>query len=65
MCSSKADEYEGWEVYPQNLPLASLAVDASRSNCQISQLSQELFVANDESTFGYMGMGASMTGMYS
>lgn len=61
MCSLSADEYEGWEVYPQNLPVASLEVDASRGNRRISQLSKELFVANHESTFGYMGLGAPKT----
>ena len=65
MSSLSADEYEGWEVYPQNLPFTSLEVDAPRSNRRISQLSKELFVANHESTFGYMGLGEPKTGMYS
>lgn len=64
MRSLNADEYEGWEVYPQNLRLPALEVDAFRSNLRISQLSKELFVANNESSFGYLGLGAQKTGMY-
>ena len=65
MSSLSVDEYEGWEVYPQNLPFTSLEVDAPRSNRRISQLSKELFVANHESTFGYMGLSEPKAGMYS
>jgi hypothetical protein len=64
MCSLNADEYDGWEVYPQNLRFIPLEVDAARSNRRISQLSKELFVANHESTFGYMDLGAPKTGMH-
>ncbi len=65
MCSLSAGEYEGWEIYPQNIPLASLEVDASRSNRRISQLSKELFIENHESTFEYMDLGAPKIGMHS
>jgi hypothetical protein len=63
MCSLNADEYDGWEIYPQNLRFIPLEVDAARSNWRISQLSKELFVANHESTFGYMDFSTPETGM--
>lgn len=66
MCFENAHEYMGWDIYPQNLTeLSSLDVDAMRCHRQISQLSKELFVAADESTFDYMGLHARNEGMYS
>jgi hypothetical protein len=57
MCSSRFDENDGWERYPQNLFLAPLESEASRNNTRISQLSKDLFVANHESTFECMAIG--------
>ena len=64
MRSLAADKYGEWGGYPQNLPLSSFEVDASRSSRRISRLSKELFVPNHESTFGYMALGPPGEGMY-
>jgi hypothetical protein len=64
MCSRSAEECNGWEVYPQNLRLTAIDVDAPRSNRRIHQLSKELFVADHESEFSYLGMSAQRLGMH-
>jgi hypothetical protein len=62
MSSSRFDENDGWERYPQNLCLAPLESEASRYNTRISQLSKDLFVANHESTFECMAIGIPNNG---
>lgn len=64
MLTLSADDYEGWEIYPQSLSVAQVELDASRSNRRISQLSKELFVANDESEFAFMSLSACKEGTY-
>ncbi|RFU31765.1 hypothetical protein B7463_g4560, partial [Scytalidium lignicola] len=49
-----ADEFDGWDTYPQNLGLSLLDIDASRIDRRISQLTKELFVDKDESTFRWV-----------
>ncbi|PVH75485.1 hypothetical protein DL98DRAFT_536503 [Cadophora sp. DSE1049] len=48
------DEFDGWEIYPQNLHLHSLDVDDARIARRISHFSKEVFVDKVESDFGYM-----------
>lgn len=62
MRSLKADEYEGWEIYPQNCSYSLLGCDTSRSHQRLSRQSKELFVENDESTFEFMALGTERTG---
>ncbi|KAJ6272007.1 hypothetical protein PSV08DRAFT_408869 [Bipolaris maydis] len=57
MCPLQADDNYGGERYPQNLGLASLDSDASRHDARLSQLSKQLFVANDDSTFEFTAIG--------
>lgn len=50
-------------MYPQTLSIAHVELDLSRSNRQISRLSKELFVADDESAFTFFGLSACKEGM--
>jgi hypothetical protein len=56
------DEFEGWEVYPQNLRLSSLDVDDARIADRISRHAKELFVDKSASTFKHLELGASKQG---
>lgn len=57
------NEFDGWEIYPQNLHLRSLDVDDARIARRISELSKELFVDKDASNFGYLKLGDSNEGI--
>jgi hypothetical protein len=63
MCSSNDYGNEGWKVYPENLRFAPIEVDPAGSNQLICQLSKELFVENQESTFEHANLGALQIGM--
>jgi hypothetical protein len=62
MCPSRFDSNDGWKGYPQNLDLAPLESDACRNSTRISQLSKDLFVANNESTFEFMAIDVTNNG---
>ena len=62
MCSSRFDSNDDWKRYPQNLVLAPLEPDACRNNTRISQLSKDLFVANNESTFEFIAIDVTNNG---
>jgi hypothetical protein len=62
MCPSKFDSNDDWKGYPQNLGFAPLESDACRNNTRISQLSKDLFVANNESTFEFMAIDVTNNG---
>ncbi|EMD91849.1 hypothetical protein COCHEDRAFT_1154873 [Bipolaris maydis C5] len=64
MCPLQADDNYGGERYPQNLGLASLDSDASRHDARLSQLSKQLFVANDDSTFEFTAIGVPHDGNF-
>jgi hypothetical protein len=62
MCPSTLDSNDDWERYPQNLRLVPLESDASRNDTRIRQLSKDLFVANNESTFEFIAIGVPNNG---
>lgn len=62
MQSAKVDEYLGWDIYPLNLRLSAVESDASCCNARITQLSKELFVANNESLFECLRLSDRKTG---
>lgn len=64
MCSLSADNYGGWEVYPENMALGSLEVDASRRRQRINEQSRQLFVSNNESSFEHLGLSVQEKGEY-
>ena len=57
MSNLQFNDDDGWERYPENLSRAPPELEASRNSTRISQLSKDLFVANQESTFQYMAIG--------
>ena len=59
------DEFDGWEVYPQNLHLSPLDVDDARIASRISRLAKGLFVDSNASTFSYLELGAPNQGILS
>jgi hypothetical protein len=59
------DEFEGWEIYPQNLHLSSLDVDEAQVAARISRLAKELFVDKDASVFRCLELGAPNQGILS
>lgn len=58
MSHHDVDEFDGWEVYPQNLRLSSLDVDDARVADRISRHAEELFVDKSASTFKHLELGA-------
>jgi hypothetical protein len=56
------DEFDGWEVYPQNLRLSSLDVDVTRIADRISRHAKGLFVDKSASTFKHLELGAPNQG---
>jgi len=59
------EEFDGWEIYPQNLRLSSLDVDDSRIARRLNQFSKELFVDKDATSFGYLELGDQNKGIHS
>lgn len=62
MSHHDVDEFDGWEVYPQNLRLSSLDVDDARIADRISRHAKELFVDKSASTFKHLELGAPNQG---
>jgi hypothetical protein len=62
MSHHDVDEFEGWEVYPQNLRLSPLDVDDARIADRISQHTKELFVDKSASTFKHLELSAPNQG---
>ncbi|CZR52532.1 uncharacterized protein PAC_02409 [Phialocephala subalpina] len=54
MSHHDVDEFDGWEIYPQNLHLSSLDVDDARIAGRISWLAKELFVDKSASKFSFL-----------
>jgi hypothetical protein len=65
MSRTDVDEFDGWEIYPQNLHLSSLDVDDARVAGRISRLSGELFVDKNVSTFRNLELGVPNQGILS
>ena len=65
MSHRDVDEFEGWEIYPQNLHLSSLDVDDAQIATRISQLAKELFVDKNASAFRYLELGVPNQGILS
>jgi hypothetical protein len=59
------DEFDGWEIYPQNLHLSPLDIDDARIAGRISRLAKGLFVDSNASTFSYLELGAPNQGILS
>ena len=57
MSTLQFNDNDGWEIYPENLSRSPPDLEASRNSSRISQLSKDLFVANQESTFQYVAIG--------
>ena len=65
MSRPDADEFDGWEIYPQNLHLSPLDVDDARIASHTSQLAGGLFVDKNTSTFSHLELGAPNQGSLS
>jgi hypothetical protein len=57
------NEYQGWEIYPQNLGLSLLDTNASMSDERLSRLTNELFVEKEESNFTYLNLDVVNAGL--
>lgn len=57
MTTQELDDFEGWPLYPQNLGLSPLEVDANGSDKRISSNSDRLFAGPDDINLGFLDLG--------